>query len=381
MSGTAPAGGGSAAAGAAPKTHRVVKGDTLWAISRKYGVALNALIALNPQIKDPDLDPGGRRGEGAVTAYVLTAAGERWQLPPAVEWELEYTAGVPCDSFFYRCPSRGCGGADPALWHRFEGYEGEQLVFRGVVDECVRTISAAGEQLELSGRGLAALLLDNEALPRDYGTATAEDILDGHVRPYADLRGAGLCSARGEPLLRGGRQQRVVGGVRLCPVSRRCAPPVRPGGAAGAVPVERRRAPRSGGQYPGDRADGDGQALWGAVRRVGAGPLPGPCGKGHRSGLRGPGGQCPAGRSTVPGRGDWQAMRYTGKYQLERAGRERLRIRAEIPELFWAQPGELVQVARTGFDRSGLYRAAKVTVGADKNGGHSRVELALPDMV
>ena len=119
-----------------------------------------------------------------MTAYVLTAAGERWQLPPAVEWELEYTAGVPCDSFFYRCPSRGCGGADPALWHRFEGYEGEQLVFRGVVDECVRTISAAGERLELSGRGLAALLLDNEALPRDYGTATAEDILDGHVRPY-----------------------------------------------------------------------------------------------------------------------------------------------------------------------------------------------------
>ncbi len=55
-SGTASAGGTSApAAGAAPRTHRVVKGDTLWAISRKYGVALNALIALNPQIKDPDL--------------------------------------------------------------------------------------------------------------------------------------------------------------------------------------------------------------------------------------------------------------------------------------------------------------------------------------
>ena len=56
VSGTAFAGGTSApAAGAAPKTHRVVKGDTLWAISRKYGVALNSLIALSPQIKDPDL--------------------------------------------------------------------------------------------------------------------------------------------------------------------------------------------------------------------------------------------------------------------------------------------------------------------------------------
>ena len=32
-----------------------MKGYTLWGISRKYGVALNALIALNPQIKDPDL--------------------------------------------------------------------------------------------------------------------------------------------------------------------------------------------------------------------------------------------------------------------------------------------------------------------------------------
>lgn len=39
----------------APRYHRVVKGDTLWALARTYGVELGTLIALNPQIKNPNL--------------------------------------------------------------------------------------------------------------------------------------------------------------------------------------------------------------------------------------------------------------------------------------------------------------------------------------
>ena len=35
--------------------HVVVKGDTLWDISRKYNVTLSSVIALNPQIKNPNL--------------------------------------------------------------------------------------------------------------------------------------------------------------------------------------------------------------------------------------------------------------------------------------------------------------------------------------
>lgn len=35
--------------------HRVVKGDTLWAISGTYGLSLEELVALNPQIKNPNL--------------------------------------------------------------------------------------------------------------------------------------------------------------------------------------------------------------------------------------------------------------------------------------------------------------------------------------
>ena len=45
--------GGSSSGQAA--YHRVVKGDTLWALARRYGLSLAELIALNPQIKNPNL--------------------------------------------------------------------------------------------------------------------------------------------------------------------------------------------------------------------------------------------------------------------------------------------------------------------------------------
>ena len=46
---------GPAAAAATVRHHRVVKGDTLWAIAKRYDVKLAELIALNPQIKNPNL--------------------------------------------------------------------------------------------------------------------------------------------------------------------------------------------------------------------------------------------------------------------------------------------------------------------------------------
>lgn len=46
---------GAVSRSAEPSYHTVVRGDTMWGISRKYGLSLNALIALNPQIKNPNL--------------------------------------------------------------------------------------------------------------------------------------------------------------------------------------------------------------------------------------------------------------------------------------------------------------------------------------
>ena len=39
----------------------MVRGDTMWGIARRYGVSLTDLIALNPQIKNPNLIYPGQK--------------------------------------------------------------------------------------------------------------------------------------------------------------------------------------------------------------------------------------------------------------------------------------------------------------------------------
>ena len=46
---------------ASAQTYTVVKGDSLWKISRRYEIGLSEIIDANPQIKDPSLIfPGDR---------------------------------------------------------------------------------------------------------------------------------------------------------------------------------------------------------------------------------------------------------------------------------------------------------------------------------
>lgn len=312
--------------------------------------------------------------------YVTDAAGERWLLPVPTAWKLEYTAGVPCDSFWFCCPWEADNETRPAGWVGFTAeHEGER-VFTGVVDECEASLSASGGVLEVSGRGMAALLLDNEALGQDYEVATQSDILRDHVTPYGieTVPGAKLPAVPQFSVSTGSSEWSVIyefaryyGGV--APRFDRLGRLVLTGWADSREYILDDAAPVTGLVCRDKRYGVLSQVLVrdrysGAVQAVENQAFLDAGGRARRI-------------LTMPGRGSYKTMRYTGQFQLDKSAAELERLEVTVAQDFCAWPGDLVRVQRSGWDRDGLYRAAGVTVGMDTKGYWTRLELARPDFV
>lgn len=312
--------------------------------------------------------------------YVTDTAGRQWLLPQPTAWRMEYTAGTPCDSFWMRCPWEAGSGTKPGEWSRFWAEHGGERVFTGVVDECQVEQSGNGSVLELSGRGMAALLLDNEALGQDYGTATLEDILQDHVRPYGIQAAAGAKLPPVSPfsVATGSSEWSVVYDFARYY-----------GGVAPRFDREGRLV-LTGWPERAERLIGDGTAVTELVyrdRRYGV--LSQVLVRDRYSGAVETvedSAFCAAGGRarrvvTMPGRSSYKTMRYTGQFQLDRSAAELEQLEITVAQAFAAWPGELVRVARSNWDRNGLYRAARTTVGMNESGNWTRLELVRPEAV
>lgn len=316
-----------------------------------------------------------------MTAYLILSDGQRCRLPELLEWELDYGCGTPCDSFRVVCLWT-CGEdrvlADAA---RFEAFQGEEQVFAGVVDESQVTWSIQGCRLEVSGRGMAALLLDNEAQGLDYDVATLRDILRDHVLPY------GIQVARQDELPAvehfsidyGSSEWAVLydfacyhGGVT--PWFDRQGRLVLSGWQEKHPKVIHDRVPVTSLSVR-DKRYGVLSEIW--VREAGKEPA---MHKVVNHDFKDGGGQCRR-MYTMPSKSNYQAMRYQGQYQLDKSASERLRLEADIALPFCAWPGELVRLERTGWGRNGLYRVAQATVSMDSRGCATRLELVNPDTI
>lgn len=313
-------------------------------------------------------------------AFVTDAKGQQWTLPVPTAWRLEYTAGVPCDSFWLRCPWEKGSGTSPADWVTFTSQHEGERVFTGVVDECEVSLTQRGGVLEISGRGMAARLLDNEALGQDYQTATLGDILRDHVTPYGieTAPGAALPAVSQFSVATGSSEWSVVydfaryyGGV--APQFDRMGRLVLTGWENGkelllgdGAPVMELscRDKRYGvlskvlvrDRYSGQVQSVDDLAFQqdgGRARRV----------------------------LTMPGRSNYKTMRYTGQFQLDKSAAQREVLEVQVAQPFCAWPGDLIRVQRSGWERNGLYRAAQVTAAMDESGYWTRLELAKPDFV
>lgn len=84
---------------------------------------------------------------------------------------------------------------------------------------------------------------------------------------------------------------------------------------------------------------------------------------------------------TMPGKSQYQAMRYSGQFQLDQSATEQLVLEVTIPVLFYGKPGDLVQLQRSDWGRDGLYRVNQAQVGVDESGGWTRLELMSPEVL
>lgn len=310
--------------------------------------------------------------EGTLTCW----DGKKITLPQVTEWAFQYGRGTPCDSFSLTC-----------LWEpeedllaeavTFTAVEQGETVFTGVVDECERGWDGKGGFLTVSGRSMAARLLDNEALGMDYQVATWQDIVRDHVAPYGvQVLGSGLPAVPGFSVAVGSSEWQVVyefcryyGGItpRFDRLGRLVATPWEEGkrlvlGEDTAVTALTLRDQRYGVLSQILVRD----KTTGAVQTVDNGDF-----------LR-RGGRCRR-VLTMPGKSSYQAMRYSGSYQLEQSAEELRQLELELPGAFLAWPGDLVEVGLSKPVGRGIWRVAEAVSGMDENGTYTRLVLGLPN--
>lgn len=310
--------------------------------------------------------------------WVAEKDGREIRLPTVVKWAFNYGSGTPCDSFSLTCLWEMGQELELADACRFYAAEDGERVFTGVVDEYACVFDSEGGRLELSGRGMAALLLDNEALPAEYQRATRDDIVAGHVAPYGieTVGGGGLKPVERMQVECGESEWSVVQEFMcyyngLTPRFDRMGRLVMDPPEDDMALVVDAASPVSAMEYRQDRYGVLSQVV---VRRRSAG-------NGQEisdEDFIARGGQARR-VVTAPNTTGTPAMRYTGDYQLKASRSGMVRCTLTIAGGFLARPGQLVKVDRPGFGGNGVYRAVQVQVRCDGNGVYTRLELGERD--
>ena len=119
-----------------------------------------------------------------MTVRLLTYDGRQYLMPTLLTWTVRRTGSVPADELEVAAVYDGELQEVLPDVYRFAAYQDDELILRGVVDEYEVEASGEGLLLRLAGRGMAALLLDNEAEAATYQQATTAEILRTHVTPW-----------------------------------------------------------------------------------------------------------------------------------------------------------------------------------------------------
>lgn len=122
-----------------------------------------------------------------MTYWGTTVSGQRMLLGEPTEAALRFDEDAPADLLRVRFPAERC-------WEELSELclcEGEETVFRGVVDEQNTSLDGDGVTVELICRSKEALLLDNEAAPGMQANMDLESLEDRLLEPLGLLLGEG----------------------------------------------------------------------------------------------------------------------------------------------------------------------------------------------
>lgn len=306
--------------------------------------------------------------------------GSEYFLPTPVAWQLDYGLGSPCDGFWVKF--LWSAGKEDKLANgvRVQVKQKGKLQFLGVIDECQCQWSQEGCMAEITGRGLQALLLDNQAEAADYGQATLEEILRRYVTPFGIglERRVFLPAVWGFSVSSGSSCWKVLydfaryhGGVtprftREGKLALHPWPTTDPIELDMDAPVTRvvRRDKRYGVLSQVTVKDVTG---WTRQTEV-------------NSDFQRRGGQCSR-VILLPKNTGFQARRYQARFQLDRSAADLLEVEVTVALPFAAWPGDLVRLTRAGWSGNGLYRVRESRVTLGEKGYETRLILGAPQAV
>lgn len=289
-----------------------------------------------------------------MTGYIIDNRGRAHLLPVLLSWDVSHTTGNESGSFTVTFLYEEA--MLPVLKQacRFRAYHDGQTVFYGVVDRYAVTCDGRGRLVKLQGRGLAALLMDNEAESGDYYNVELDYILRHHVHPWGVTDTA---AAETKPLarftVRSGQSEWSVlreylefsGGLapRFTPEGRLLCDGTQGGrtlAIGGSTPV-------LSAEFVDDRCGVISQML---VKKT----------RGGASVVENPDfiarGGCARQVLNVPRYLSYDAMRYTGEYQIRRSMEGSVMLVLTLPELFAAFAGDTVRLDKSPIGLTGRFR-------------------------
>lgn len=308
-----------------------------------------------------------------MTGYITGCNGGKYELPVLFGWDMSYGFGTPCDSFEV-CFAYETDMLEPlrSAVGFYAEHEG-QRVFTGRVDEFEISAGESGFTAVIRGRSMAALLLDNEAIAAEYYPATLSLILENHVYPWGitEVRAGSLPAVQSFRITNGQSQWGVVenfawfgGGVR---------PRFDQNGVLrlDGEPGKRLKLVRGCAVCAQTYAE----KRYGVISRATVvNKSLGITSTVENSDFLARGGSC---HRVVPvPKATWyDVMRHTGEYQIERSRDEEVINVIEIPQLFAAFPGDVVEVEDSPIGICGSFSVLRSRVFAGSGGTGTTITL------